>query len=109
MINLYRGISDRFTCNIRQMEDDFRELVRESYVENPEDDAYGSAGFWNFLLEIVLTLFVRLFIILSIILTVIMVIVFFPLNAVKVAFTSMFSKMQTHQFVTEEQLKKEPK
>ena len=106
MINLYRGISDRFTSNIRQLEDDFKELIRGSYTENPDDNAYGSAGFWNFLLEIVLTLFVRSFIILSILLTVSMASIFFPLNAVKNAFANLFTKMGPTQFV--EEPRKEP-
>jgi len=106
MINLYRGISDRFTSNIRQLEDDFKELIRGSYTENPDDNTYGSAGFWNFLLEIVLTLFVRSFIILSILLTVSMASIFFPLNAVKNAFANLFTKMGPTQFV--EEPRKEP-
>ena len=108
MINLYRGILNKFNLNVDRLEDELVDLIRSSFVENPEDNAYGSAGFWNLLLEVCLTLFVKLFMILATMLTVSLAIVFFPLNAVKVAFTSMFGKMQTHQFVTEESLKKEP-
>jgi hypothetical protein len=109
MINLYRGVLNKFNSNVDRLEDELIKLVRSSFVENTEDNAYGSAGFWNLLLEVCLTLFIKLFIILATLLTVSLAIVFFPLNAVKVAFTSMFSKMHTHQFITEEQLRKEPK
>ena len=37
MIELYRGILDRYTSNIRKMEDDFRYLVRESYASDPNN------------------------------------------------------------------------
>ena len=106
MINLYRGISDRFTSNIRQLEDDFKELIRGSYTENPDDNAYGSAGFWNFLLEIVLTLFVKSFIIIAVLLTVSLAIVFFPLNAVLNAFMYVMPRFD-NRFV-EEPTKQEP-
>lgn len=109
MIKLYRGILDKFNSNVDRLEDELIELIRSSFVENPEDNAYGSVGFWNLLLEVCLTLFSKLFMILATFLTVSLAIVFFPLNAVKVAFMTLFTKIHTHQFITEEQLRKEPK
>jgi hypothetical protein len=109
MIDLYRGILNKFNSNVDKLEDELIKLVRASFVENPEDNAYGSAGFWNLLLEVCLTLFIKMFIILATLLTVSLAIVFFPLNAVKVSFMTLFTKMHSHQFITEEQLRKEPK
>ena len=109
MINLYRGILNKFNSNVDRLEDELVELVRDSFVINPDDNAFGSAGFWNLLLEVCLTLFSKLFIILATILTVSLAIVFFPLNAVKVAFVNMFNSIHTPRFVTEEEMKKEPK
>jgi len=107
MIKLYRGILDKYTCNIRKMEDDFKDLVRESYSSDPNNTMHGSSGFWNFLLEITLTLFVRSFIILSVLLTVALAIVFFPLNAVLNAFMYVMPRFD-NRFV-EESVKQEPK
>jgi hypothetical protein len=109
MINLYRGILNKFNSNVDKLEDELIQLVRDSFVANPDDNAYGSAGFWNLLLEVCLTLFIKMFIILATLLTVSLAIVFFPLNAVKVAFMTMFNKMHSHQFIIEEEIKKEPK
>jgi len=107
MIELYRGILDRYTSNIRKMEDDFKDLVRESYASDPSNTMHGASGFWNFLLEITLTLFVKSFIILSVLLTVALAIVFFPLNAVLNAFMYVMPRFD-NRFV-EESVKQEPK
>jgi hypothetical protein len=109
MINLYRGILNKFNSNVDRLEDELIELVRSSYVENPNDNSFGSAGFWNLLLEVCLSLFTKMFIILATLLTVSLAIVFFPLNAIKVAVASVFGKIHSHQFITEEQPRKEPK
>lgn len=106
MIELYRGILDRYTSNIRKMEDDFKDLVRESYASDSANTMHGASGFWNFLLEITLTLFVRSFIILSVLLTVSLAIVFFPLNAVLNAFMYVMPRFD-NRFV-EEPTKQEP-
>jgi hypothetical protein len=109
MIKLYRGILDKYTSNIRKMEDDFKDLVRESHVHNPEDTGFGSTGFWNFLLEIVLTLFVKSFIIIAVVLTVSLAIIFFPLNAIKNAFNYVMPSFAAGpRFLTEEPVRQEP-
>ena len=108
MIKLYRGILDKYTSNIRTMEDDFKDLVRESHVYDPDNTAFGSAGFWNFLLEIVLTLFVKSFIIIAVLLTVSLAIVFFPLSAIKNAFSYVMPSFVAGPRFIEEPVKQEP-
>jgi len=101
MIKLYRGILDRFNCNNLSLENDIRELVRESLKET-NDTAYGSYGFWNFLLEICLTLFIKTYMIAATLLAISLATVFFPLNAVKNALTSLFDRVGNPTFQNNE-------
>jgi len=109
MINLYRGIIDIFTKQARALEDKMTGHIRGTFDYNPEDNAYGSAGFWNLQAEICFILFVKVFVVIGIVLAILLATLFFPLNAVKTAFMKMFSSMHSHQFVTEETIRKEPK
>jgi hypothetical protein len=109
VINLYRGIIDIFTRQARTLEDKMTGHIRGSFDYNPEDNAFGSAGFWNLQAEICFILFVKLFVVIGIVSTIVLAFIFFPLHAIKTAFMKMFSSMHTHQFITEETIRKEPK
>ena len=109
MINLYRGIIDIFTKQARVLEDKMTEHIRGSFEYNPEDNAYGSAGFWNLQAEICFILFVKLFVVIGIVSAIVLAFIFFPLHAVKTAFMNLFGSMHSHQFITEETNKQEPK
>ena len=109
MINLYRGIIDIFTKQARVLEDKMTGHIRNSFKYDAEDNAYGSAGFWNLQAEICFILFVKIFVVVGIVSAIVLASVFFPLHAVKSAVMKLFGSMQSHQFITEEQLRKEPK
>lgn len=109
MINLYRGIIDIFTKQSRSLEDKMSGHIRGTFDYNPEDNAFGSAGFWNLQVEICFILLVKIFVMIGIVLTIVLSFIFFPLNAVKTAFIRVFSSMHSHQFITEETNRQEPK
>ena len=67
MINLYRGIIDIFTRQARILEDKMTGHIRGTFDYDPEDNAYGSAGFWNLQAEICFILFVKLFVVIGIV------------------------------------------
>jgi len=109
MINLYRGIIDIFTKQARALEDKMTGHIRGTFDYDPEDNAYGSAGFWNLQAEICFILFVKVFVVIGIVLAILLATLFFPLHAVKSAIMKLFGSMQSYQFVTEETIRKEPK
>jgi len=109
MINLYRGIIDIFTKQARVLEDKMTDHIRNSIKYDAEDNAYGSAGFWNLQAEICFILFVKIFVVVGIVSAIMLAFIFFPLHAVKAAFMKLFSSIHTHQFITEETIRKEPK
>jgi hypothetical protein len=81
MIKLYRGIIDIFVFNSRQMDEMLTTHIRHGVP--PESGDFGAAGFWNFLLEVVMLIITKIFYIVSLSVTTALAIVFFPLHAIK--------------------------
>jgi hypothetical protein len=97
MIKLYRGLIDILTSQCESLNKEFITHIR-TFNGGGDEQSFGSAGFWNLLLEIVYILYVKSFVAFGILMTVGLAIVFFPLYALFTAIVSAFSfNMRFHQ------------
>lgn len=97
MIKLYRGLVDILTSQCESLNKEFITHIR-TFNGGGDEQSFGSAGFWNLLLEIVYILYVKSFVAFGILMTVGLAIVFFPLYALFTAIVSAFSfNMRFHQ------------
>ena len=97
MIKLYRGLIDILTSQCESLNKEFITHIR-TFNGGGDEQSFGSAGFWNLLLEIVYILYVKSFVAFGILMTVGLAIVFFPLYALCTAIVSAFSfNMRFHQ------------
>jgi len=97
MIKLYRGLIDILTSQCESLNKEFITHIR-TFNGGGDEQSFGSAGFWNLLLEIVYILYVKSFVAFGILMTVGLAIVFFPLYALCTAVVSAFSfNMRFHQ------------
>jgi len=84
MISLYRGIVDIL---INQTE-----MLNKQFVKHIRTDAnFGTAGFWNLLLEVTYIFYVKSFVAIGIVITLTLAVIFFPLYALRKSLSGAFS------------------
>ena len=109
MLKLYRGLLDVLKDSTTLIKNQFVDHIRHF---NNGDDAdqsmrLGVKGFWNLILEMIITAFMSVVSIMGLILIFSLAIVSFPLHAVKRAFGAISNNIPNPRFV-EEPAKKEP-
>jgi hypothetical protein len=108
MIGLYRGIVDILINQTELLNKQFVKHIR-TFNEGDPDAGFGTAGFWNLLLEVSYIFYVKAFVALGVLITISLAIVFFPLYALRMAFNTTFSSIKMeHQPMTFEEPKMEP-
>jgi hypothetical protein len=90
MISLYRGIVDIL---INQTEILNKQFVKHIRTFNDGDPAgnFGTAGFWNLLLEVTYIFYVKTFVAIGIGITILLALVFFPLSAFRKLLSGVFT------------------
>lgn len=90
MIKLYRGLVDILTSQCESLNKEFITHIR-TFNSGDEGQSFGTAGFWNLLLEVVYILYVKSFVAIGICITIVLAIVFFPLYAILRAISTAFN------------------
>jgi hypothetical protein len=90
MISLYRGIVDILLNQTEILNKQFVKHIRTFNDGDPEEN-FGTAGFWNLLLEVIYIFYVKIFVAMGIAITVVLAVVFFPLYALRKSFSGAFT------------------
>lgn len=90
MINLYRGLVDILINQTEVLNKHFVKHIR-TFNDGDAEENFGSAGFWNLLLEVTYIFYVKTFVAFGILMTLSLAIIFFPLYAMRKAFFGAFS------------------
>lgn len=97
MIKLYRGLVDILTSQCESLNKEFITHIR-TFNEGGDEQSFGTAGFWNLLLEVVYILYVKTFVGVGILMTIGLAVIFFPLYALWNSVTNAFNfNMRFHQ------------
>lgn len=97
MIKLYRGLVDILTSQCESLNKEFITHIR-TFNEGGDEQSFGTAGFWNLLLEVVYILYVKTFVGVGILMTIGLAVIFFPLYALWSSITNAFNfNMRFHQ------------
>lgn len=109
MISLYRGIVDIIINQTEILNKQFVKHIRTFNDGNPEEN-FGTAGFWNLLLEVTYIFYVKAFIAIGIAITLGLAIVFFPLYALRKSVSGAFTSNMRIEYppMTYEEPKIEP-
>ena len=108
MINLYRGIVDILIARCEGLNVAFSKHVR-TFNEGDSESSFGTAGFWNLMLEVTLILYVKTFVTIGVLITIMLALIFFPLYALRMSFNGAFSGIRMeHAPITYEEPKIEP-
>lgn len=84
MTHLYRGLLLIFTANFQNLITEFRKHIRSNRPNTSEPDYYldvGVLGFWNLILEIIVTLFILLCSVSGIVMLVTLAVISYPFAA----------------------------
>ncbi len=90
MISLYRGIVDILINQTEMLNKQFVKHIR-TFNEGDPTENFGTAGFWNLLLEVTYIFYVKAFVAIGIGITLGLAVVFFPLYALRKAISGAFS------------------
>lgn len=90
MISLYRGLVDILITQTEMLNKQFVKHIR-TFNEGDPTENFGTAGFWNLLLEVTYIFYVKIFVALGIGITLALAVVFFPLYAFRKATTGAFT------------------
>ena len=91
MINLYRGIVDILITHTEILNKELIKHIR-TFNDGDPNSGLGTSGFWNLLLETTYIFYVKTFVGIGILMSIILAIIFFPLNAMRKAFTGVVPK-----------------
>ena len=90
MINLYRGIVDILINQTEILNKQFVKHIRTFNDGDPAEN-FGTACFWNLLLEVTYIFYVKTFVAIGIGITVVLALVFFPLYAFRKSLNGAFT------------------
>lgn len=108
MINLYRGLVDILINQTEMLNKQFVKHIRTFNDGDPEEN-FGTAGFWNLLLEVTYIFYVKTFVAIGIGITILLAVVFFPLYALRKSMSTVFVMQRfEHQPMVYEEPKIEP-
>ena len=109
MISLYRGIVDILTNQTEILNKQFIKHIRTFNDGDPIEN-FGTAGFWNLMLEVTYIFYVKCFVAVGIGITLALAVVFFPLYALREAISGAFmgAMPKYDQPITYEEPKIEP-
>ena len=91
MIKLYRGLLDIFIRQSEALTNDIKYHIRKFNSGDGEVSDLGAGGYWNFILESILTLLLRIITVFGIIFFMFLAIVFFPLHAFKTSIMNLIN------------------
>lgn len=97
MISLYRGLVDILINQTEILNKQFVKHIRTFNDGDPEEN-FGTAGFWNLLLEVAYIFYVKTFVAIGIGITIVLAVVFFPLYALRKSVSGVFT-MQRFEHV----------
>jgi hypothetical protein len=108
MISLYRGIVDILINQTEVLNKQFVKHIRTFNDGDPTEN-FGTAGFWNLMLEVTYIFYVKAFVAIGIGITLGLAVVFFPLYALRKSASSVFTMQRfEHPPMTYEEPKIEP-
>jgi hypothetical protein len=90
MISLYRGLVDILITQTEILNKQFVKHIR-TFNDGDPDANFGTAGFWNLLLEVTYIFYVKSFVAIGIGITLGLAVVFFPLYALRKSISGAFS------------------
>lgn len=90
MISLYRGIVDILINQTEMLNKQFVKHIR-TFNDGDPDANFGTAGFWNLLLEVTYIFYVKSFVAIGIVITLTLAVIFFPLYALRKSLSGAFS------------------
>jgi hypothetical protein len=90
MISLYRGLVDILITQTEMLNKQFVKHIR-TFNEGDPTENFGTAGFWNLMLEVTYIFYVKAFVAIGIGITLGLAVVFFPLYALRKAISGAFS------------------
>lgn len=90
MISLYRGIVDILINQTEILNKQFVKHIR-TFNDGDSDENFGTAGFWNLLLEVTYIFYVKTFVAIGIGITILLALVFFPLYAFRKSLSGAFT------------------
>jgi hypothetical protein len=90
MISLYRGLVDILITQTEVLNKQFVKHIR-TFNEGDPTENFGTAGFWNLMLEVTYIFYVKAFVAIGIGITLGLAVVFFPLYALRKAISGAFS------------------
>jgi hypothetical protein len=110
MLKLYRGLLDVLKGSVGTTKNQFIDHIRHFNDGDDSDQLMrlGIKGFWNIVLEMLITAFMNIVSIVGLILIFSLAIVSFPLYAVKRAFGAISSNIGPSPRFIEEPAKKDP-
>jgi hypothetical protein len=104
MISLYRGLVDILITQTEMLNKQFVKHSR-TFNEGDPTENFGTAGFWNLMLEVTYIFYVKAFVAIGIVITLGLAVVFFPLYALRKATSGAFTGVMPkydHQMTYEE-------
>lgn len=109
MISLYRGLVDILITQTEVLNKQFVKHIRTFNDGDPTEN-FGTAGFWNLMLEVTYIFYVKAFVAIGIGITLGLAVVFFPLYALRKSISGAFSGAMPRfeQSITYEEPKLEP-
>ena len=90
MISLYRGLVDILITQTEMLNKQFVKHIR-TFNEGDPTENFGTAGFWNLMLEVTYIFYVKSFVAIGIVITLGLAVVFFPLYAFRKSLSGAFT------------------